>query len=1107
MRNHDFDILISKLDAFIKRYYVTQMLRGVFITAAIVGTYYLAIALLEYVGHFSVSARTVIFYLSLALIAGVFIWFIVRPLLGFLKIGKRISYKQASQILRQHFPVIQDKLENSLELFDMAKATDKSKDLVLASVAQKTSELKPLPFLSALPLKKSLVFAKYLVPSLILLLLALFFWPSALSEGTQRIVRYKEHFVLPPPFVFELKNDSLQTKKGNDLEIKVTTKGKNIPEKVWIHFSGNHLMMQKKKANLFTYKFKSINNSMSFHLEAADVISDQYNIEVLPTPVLTEFRIKTEPPAYTGESVQELKNQGDINMPAGSAVQWYFNTRETEKLCIVFSNTSVLEAVSNNAIFSADTTLIRSTAYRISMANEYFKNDNQLRYNIHVIPDMYPDIKVRQKRDSSDLNLFYFNGVISDDYGFKSLNFMYNAYDNPDSLTQIPVQFNKNLSPQEFYFAWDFSQFNNQDVDAITYFFEVGDNDAINGSKTSRSQIQEFRFPDSDELNKVNEETNQAIENKIDEARKLSQSLRKDMKDLQRKLIDKNMSSWERQQVMENIEKKQQSLENLMQQINKQNQERNQMMESYGSQKESIREKQKQIEELLENLMDEEMREMLEKLKELMKNNETEEMHQLMQEMEMSYEDLDKQLDNNLEMLKQMEVEERVQNTIDELNKLSEEHKKLSEKTKQKPENTDQIKQEQKSHEEEMKSIQEDYEKTMKKNEDLKEPMNMDDFKEEFEDIKKSMEETDEMLEKNKPNKASEQQEKSSEKMKEMSENLMSMMEQNMQAQAGENIEDLKQLLHNLVQFSFDQEKLIEKFLNINSRDPRFKDIIIEQGKLQRSFDIINDSLTALSSRVPQIGNIVRGEQKNIRNELEKIMTNIDNNRLHKVRTSQQMVMTHANNVALLLSEALDQMQQQMNSMGSCSGSCKKPGQGKPKMGEMRKRQQNLKKQLQEMLDMMKQGQKPGGKNGQKQMSKQISKMLAEQEIMQKMLNDIMSEQNIHPDAAKRLREINQMLEESKNELINRNITPDLLKRQEQIVTRMLEAERSEFEREIDKERKSEEAKHYKISNPEEAFQKALEKESFNELLEFSRLKMTRFYKEKYKEYLLKINQ
>ncbi|MFW5805176.1 MAG: DUF4175 family protein [Bacteroidales bacterium] len=1107
MINKSFNILLSKLDAFIRHYYLTQMLRGAFVTAAIVALYYLLIALLEYAGHFSVTARTVIFYVSLIFIIAAIIWFVIRPLLGFLKIGKRISYKQASHILKKHFPVIQDKLENSLELAEMANVSEQSKDLILASVDQKTEELKPLPFLSALPLKKSLTFAKYLVAPVVLFLIALFLWPSALSEGTQRIIRHRQHFVPPPPFVFELKNESLKTKKGEDMEIRVSTKGKNVPEKVWIHFSGNHLLMQKSGNNLFTYNFKSINNPLNFHFEAADVVSDQYSIEVLPTPVLTKFRIMIKPPAYTGESDQELQNKGDINMPAGSLVEWYFNTRETDHLNIVFSDSSVLTTKPTQAVFYADTSLMRSTAYSIEMINNHFKNDNQLQYNIHVVPDLYPDIKVKEKRDSANLNVFYFNGVISDDYGFQSLNFMYNAWDDPDSLKSVPVQFNKNLSPQEFYFAWDFEHFKNTDVKAIKYYFEVGDNDAINGSKTSRSHIQEFRFPDSDELNKVNEETNQAIEQEIDEARKISESLRKDVKDLQRKLIDKNMSGWERQQVMEKMNEKQKNLEKIMQEVNKKNQKRNEMMDSYSSQKEYLREKQKQIEELMENLMDDEMREMLEELEELMKNNETEEMHELMKDMDMSYEDLDKQLDNNLEMLKRMEVEERVENTIEELNKLSEEHKKLSEKTKESNESTDHLKEEHQAHEEKMKELMEDYEETLKNNENLKDPMDMDSFKEEFEDIQQDMQESGDMMEQNEQNNASEQQENSSEKMKDLSENMMSMMEQNMMSQAGENMEDLRQLLHNLVQFSFEQEDLMNKFSNINSRDPRFKDNVIEQAKLQRSFNVVNDSLTALSSRVPQVGNIVRQPQKSIRSDLEKIMTDIENNRMNKVHTSQQMVMTHANDIALLLSEALDKMEQQMNSMGSSGGECQKPGQGKPKMGEMRKRQQNLKKQLQQMLDMMKQGQKPGGKQGQKQMSKQISKMLAEQEVMQKMLNDIMSEQNIDPESARKLREINQMLEESKNDLINRDITPELLKRQEQIVTRMLEAERSEFEREIDKERKSEEARHYKISNPEEAFKEAMEKESFNELLEFSRLKMTRFYKEKYKEYLLKTNQ
>ncbi|MFP4663478.1 MAG: DUF4175 family protein [Bacteroidales bacterium] len=1108
--NTDFNILISKLDAFIRRYYLNQILRGAILAVALTGSYFLLITIVEYFGHLGTTARTIIFYASVLLLAGVLFWFIIRPLLGFLKIGKHISYRDASRILRQHFPQMQDTLENSLELAEMAEMSPESRDLIMASVTQKTEKLKPLPFLSALPWKKSLTAAKYLVPPIIIILLVLFFWPSALSEGTQRLVKHRQEFVMPPPFEFVLENKNLAVKKGGDVEITVSTKGNNLPDKVWVHFGGNHLLMKKTDPNKFVHTFRNINNPLNIHFESSDVISDQYRINVLPAPALNDFRVKINPPDYTGEPTQELKNQGDLSVPAGSEIEWAFNTRSTERTELIFSDSSKLVAERKDVFFTADTSLLRSTGYTVSMSNEHFTNDNPLQYSIHVIPDMYPSINVEQKRDSSDLNIFYFNGVISDDYGFKSLNFMYNAWDDPDSLKSVPVEFNANLSPQEFYFARDFSRFADTESSSVKYYFEVGDNDAIHGSKTSRSNINEFRFPGSDELNKLNEETNQAIDDKNKEAQKLSESLQKDVKDLQRKLIDKNMSDWERKQSMEKINEKQNSLENIMQDMREQNKQRNQMMDSYSQNREDIRQKQEQVEKLMEELMDEEMKEMLEELNELMKNNQTDEMNELMEELDMSYEDLNKQLDNNLEMLKRTEVEQRMENTIDELQKLGEEHEKLSEKTKNKEASPEELQEEQTEDQKELEELKEEFEKTMEKNEGLKEPLDMENFDEQFEQIQQEMQKAGDKLDQKKENKASEHQQNSSEQMKQLSKDMQSMMEQAMMESASENMEDLKQLLDNLIQFSFDQEDLIEKFSNINSRDPRFKEIIIEQGKVRKSYQMINDSLTALGSRVPQIGGIMRKEQKSIRKELEDVMDEVEDNRLYRARTAQQNVMTHANNLALLLSEALDQMQQQMNSMANSNSSCKKKnGKGQPKMGEMRQRQQNLKKQMQEMLDMMKNGQKPGQKSGgkgQKEMSKQISKMMAEQEIMQQMLNDIMSEQNISPESAKMLQEIKRMLEDSKNELINRNITPDLLKRQEQILTRMLEAENSEFEREIDKQRKSEEARHQKISNPEEAFREAAEKESFNELLEFSRLKMTRFYKEKYKEYLLKIS-
>jgi hypothetical protein len=71
--------------------------------------------------------------------------------------------------------------------------------------------------------------------------------------------------------------------------------------------------------------------------------------------------------------------------------------------------------------------------------------------------------------------------------------------------------------------------------------------------------------------------------------------------------------------------------------------------------------------------------------------------------------------------------------------------------------------------------------------------------------------------------------------------------------------------------------------------------------------------------------------------------------------TRQQEAMTGLNNLALMLSEALDQMQQQMNSMGSSGGSqCNKPGNSKPEqMQEMIKRQLGLQKKMEEMQKKM----------------------------------------------------------------------------------------------------------------------------------------------------------
>ena len=59
----------------------------------------------------------------------------------------------------------------------------------------------------------------------------------------------------------------------------------------------------------------------------------------------------------------------------------------------------------------------------------------------------------------------------------------------------------------------------------------------------------------------------------------------------------------------------------------------------------------------------------------------------------------------------------------------------------------------------------------------------------------------------------------------------------------------------------------------------------------------------------------------------------------------QQLSMTSINNLALLLDEAVQNMQMQMQQQQG-KGECKKPGGGKPKAGNMKKMQEQLNKQM-----------------------------------------------------------------------------------------------------------------------------------------------------------------
>lgn len=177
----NYQYLIQKIDEFIRRFYLNQVVRGAIYLVASFFTAFILITVAEYYGNFKPVVRTFLFYSFILLNGFIFIRWVARPLMGYYRLGKTISHEQASRIIGEHFRPVKDKLLNTLQLKKQADSNPQQRALIEASINQKITELKPVPFPSAVKISENKRYAKYAVIPLITIILIALTAPSIFS--------------------------------------------------------------------------------------------------------------------------------------------------------------------------------------------------------------------------------------------------------------------------------------------------------------------------------------------------------------------------------------------------------------------------------------------------------------------------------------------------------------------------------------------------------------------------------------------------------------------------------------------------------------------------------------------------------------------------------------------------------------------------------------------------------------------------------------------------------------------------------------------------------------------------------------------------------------
>ena len=309
MESANYSALHKKLDAFIRKYYKNQLIKGLIYGVGLVLAFFLLANALEYFGQFQSTGRAALFWIFVGSSLFLLGKFIALPLIKLTRIGKVISHEQAAAIVGEHFSDVKDKLLNTLQLNHMSNHLDAQQlVLVKASINQRIAELNPIPFTSAIDLTENKRHLMWLFIPLFVFGGTLLINSEIITGPTNRLLHYGSSFEKMAPFTFLIDNDSLEVVEKEDFTLKIRVEGSYVPEKVFIDIGGRIVKMEKESSIAFKHTFKNVLNNTQFYLTANEYNSNQYELKTIPNPTILNFEVGLNYPSYTKRSNHTIKN-------------------------------------------------------------------------------------------------------------------------------------------------------------------------------------------------------------------------------------------------------------------------------------------------------------------------------------------------------------------------------------------------------------------------------------------------------------------------------------------------------------------------------------------------------------------------------------------------------------------------------------------------------------------------------------------------------------------------------------------------------------------------------------------------------------------------------
>jgi len=411
---------------------------------------------------------------------------------------------------------------------------------------------------------------------------------------------------------------------------------------------------------------RNLNEDLFYQVRVADQTTPVFRISVRDLPRASGFRVRYEYPAYCGLT-SEAQNAitGDLAAPRGTRarVEVLLNRSVEEASILYDGGAPSLRGALGERLARFAVPVHSDARYRIRLVDPRGRKVDLGPYDIKSIPDRAPTVTIVSPSPVEDVTRDLSATILAgatDDYGVRKVLLRYHVreeapqtetlHEEKDGVRELAVRY-----------TWGLGTYDLLPGEEIQYEIGAVDGNRIDGPQTTWSEPRTLRFPSAAEiLSSVERQQDQSVAT-LEDAIRSAKALQQKSEELERDLGRQKELPWEKgQDIQKTLEGQQALREQIDKVAEKLGQDADKLASSRALNAELVQ-KLNELHQLLNQLHDQSILRTMQRVQDALKKMSPQELERAMQSMKLTQEEVVRNLERTIELLRQLKMEEKLE--------------------------------------------------------------------------------------------------------------------------------------------------------------------------------------------------------------------------------------------------------------------------------------------------------------------------------------------------------------------------------------------------------------------------------------------------------------